>query len=217
MQKIKSLIEVKICGLTSEKDAELIIQYGADYGGMVLFYPQSKRNIEIAMAKRLVGMLKKADIRTVAVMVSPDVSQLKEVTKAGFDFVQIHGRLENDVYLACTIPIIRAVHMKEEHFEEAEKIIEESALKSKVYGILLDAGSPGSGKTFDWRRLHAHDLSGKKMFLAGGLQPDNVRQAIKTVHPQAVDVSSGVEKDSGTGQGKDEIKVRDFIKNAKGR
>ena len=67
---------MKICGITSEADARLLIKYGADYGGMVVFYPKSKRDITIDEAGKLAKMLKESDIKTVAVTVSPDTDKL---------------------------------------------------------------------------------------------------------------------------------------------
>ena len=72
-----SLVQVKICGLTSMDDVHIIEKYGADYAGMVLYYPKSRRNIDINLAAVLVAQLKKSDIKSVAVVVSPDVSQLE--------------------------------------------------------------------------------------------------------------------------------------------
>ena len=86
-----SLVQVKICGLTSMDDVHIIEKYGADYAGMVLYYPKSRRNIDINLAAVLVAQLKKSDIKSVAVVVSPDVSQLEAIQNAGFDYIQIHG------------------------------------------------------------------------------------------------------------------------------
>ena len=86
-----SLVQVKICGLTSMDDVHIIEKYGADYAGMVLYYPKSRRNIDINLAAVLVAQLKKSDIKSVAVVVSPDVSQLETIQNAGFDYIQIHA------------------------------------------------------------------------------------------------------------------------------
>ncbi len=106
-----SLVQVKICGLTSMDDVHIIEKYGADYAGMVLYYPKSRRNIDINLAAVLVAQLKKSDIKSVAVVVSPDVSQLEVIQNAGFDYIQIHGELSDDVYNACSVRIIRAVNI----------------------------------------------------------------------------------------------------------
>ena len=195
-----SLVQVKICGLTSMDDVHIIEKYGADYAGMVLYYPKSRRNIDINLA---------------AVVVSPDVSQLEAIQNAGFDYIQIHGELSDDVYNACSVRIIRAVNIK--HQSEEDIYLETKRWRSldKIYGLLFDAGVPGSGKTFDWESLKKADCGNKKLFLAGGLTPDNVKAAIEAVRSDVVDISSGVEYDDVSVKGKDESKVKAFIQNAK--
>ena len=176
-----SLVQVKICGLTSMDDVHIIEKYGADYAGMVLYYPKSRRNIDITLAETLATRLKKSDIKTVAVVVR----------------------------------IIRAVNIK--HQSEEDIYLETKRWRSldKIYGLLFDAGVPGSGKTFDWESLKKADCGNKKLFLAGGLTPDNVKAAIEAVRPDVVDISSGVEYDDVSVKGKDESKVKAFIQNAK--
>lgn len=128
--------------------------------------------------------------------------------------------MPDDILDKITIPVIMAVNMPDEingaetesNFnDEIEKLIK----NDKIYGILFDAGVPGSGKTFRWHRINGIKekikYSGKKFFLAGGLNPDNVKEAVLQVNPDVVDVSSGVEKD--TGAGKDREKTEKFIKN----
>lgn len=208
-------VEVKICGLTSETDAQLLGKYGADYAGMVLYYPKSRRNIDVRYAQTLVTKLKKSDIKTVAVVVSPDVAQLEAIQNAGFDYIQIHGELSEDVYDMCNIGIIRAVNIKQQSDDDIYLETKRWRSLDKVKGLLFDAGVPGSGKTFDWNSLEKVDCGNKKLFLAGGLTPDNVRNAIEVVKPDVVDISSGVEFDDLSIKGKDENKVKTFIQNVK--
>lgn len=214
-QENNSLVEVKICGLTSEADVRIIEKYGADYAGMVLYYPKSRRNIDITLAATFVEQLKKSDIKTVAVVVSPDVSQLEAIQNTGFDYIQIHGELSEDVYNKCDIGIIRAVNIKQQSDDDIYLETKRWRSLDKVKGLLFDAGVPGSGKTFDWNSLKKVDCGNKKLFLAGGLTPDNVRTAIEAVRPDVVDISSGVEYDDLSVKGKDENKVKTFIQNAK--
>ena len=214
-QENNSLVKVKICGLTSEADVRIIEKYGADYAGMVLYYPKSRRNIDVTTAESLVIQLKKSDIKTVAVVVSPDVSQLEVIQNAGFDYIQIHGELNEDVYDRCNIGIIRAVNIKQQSDDDIYLETKRWRSLDKVKGLLFDAGIPGSGKTFDWNSLKKVDCGNKKLFLAGGLTPDNVRIAIDAVNPDVVDISSGVEYDDLSVKGKDENKVKTFIQNAK--
>ena len=193
---------MKICGLTSEADAGLLIKYGADYGGVVVFYPKSKRDVTIKEAKIIVDILKKSDIK-----------------EAGFDYIQIHGTLEKAVYEADTIPIIRAVNIADNNnadktddiINTVKEQVEKCQKLDKVAGILLDAGVPGSGKTFDWNSIKELEITEKKLFLAGGLNSGNVAAAVKCVQPDVVDISSGVEYEDVLIKGKDESKVKAFI------
>lgn len=210
---------IKICGIKYDEDIGIINELKPDYAGMVLFFEKSKRNIAIDRAAEMIKKLDK-NIQKTAVVVSPDINQIKAITDVGFDYIQIHKDMPDDILEKITIPVIRAVNMPDEingaetesNFnDEIEKLIK----NDKIYGILFDAGVPGSGKTFRWHRINGIKekikYSGKKFFLAGGLNPDNVKEAVLQVNPDVVDVSSGVEKD--TGVGKDREKTEKFIKN----
>ncbi|WP_299143742.1 phosphoribosylanthranilate isomerase [uncultured Dialister sp.] len=192
--------KIKICGLTSPEEAALLDPSHVDAAGMVLFCPKSKRNITIERAVEIIKALPKG-IKKVAVTVSPTVEEADLAEKAGFDFLQVHGTMERDFVIHGGLPIIRAVNILEKIpvFEEHERI--------KAY--LFDAATPGSGKTFDWQCLAQIPRDGRKFILAGGLTPFNVGQAIRTVHPYMVDVSSGVEY--ADRKGKDPAKVAAFI------
>ena len=191
------MTEIKICGIKYDEDIGIINELKPDYAGMVLFFEKSKRNIAIDRAAEMIKKLDK-NIQKTAVVVSPDINQIKAITDVGFDYIQIHKDMPDDILEKITIPVI-------------EKLIK----NDKIYGILFDAGVPGSGKTFRWHRINGIKekikYSGKKFFLAGGLNPDNVKEAVLQVNPDVVDVSSGVEKD--TGAGKDREKTEKFIKN----
>ena len=194
------MTKIKICGIKYDEDIGIINELKPDYAGMVLFFEKSKRNIAIDRAAEMIKKLDK-NIQKTAVVVSPDINQIKAITDVGFDYIQIHKDMPDDILEKITIPVIRAVNMPDEingaetesdFNDEIEKLIK----NDKIYGILFDAGVPGSGKKF---------------FLAGGLNPDNVKKAVLQVNPDVVDVSSGVEKD--TGAGKDREKTEKFIKN----
>ncbi len=195
----KRSVGVKICGITSVREAEYLNQYGADYAGMVLFYEKSKRNIDINKAQSVIAALDNK-IKSVAVVVSPDAEQAEAIRKAGFDYIQIHGELTDDVYDSIKLPIIRAVNIKGakgsgKMQEELKGILG----KDKVCAVLFDSGTPGSGSTFDWSEAvkvrQTVEESGKKFWLAGGLDRNNVGDAIRIVSPDTVDTSSGVEYD----------------------
>ena len=221
MDKINNHTKIKICGMTCEADIKAVNTYLPDYIGFVLFFPKSKRNISIEQAKYL---LEKVDekIKTVAVVVSPTTEQLKQIEEVGFDYIQIHGTVDAEVYEQCRLPILRAFNVS-----DLDKL-EGYEAKDKIKGYVFDSKTPGSGKTFDWNLLNDirqrqktdtsdNDVSNKKtkkmIFLAGGIDETNVKRAIAEVSPDVIDLSSAVEKTSEDGifHGKDPEKIRIMV------
>lgn len=197
--------KIKICGLTSPAEARYLNENHVDFAGMVLFFPKSKRNISIEQAKEIMAALD-ASIKRVAVVVSPSIEQVRQIEAAGFDYVQIHGEIpetETEAEAAIAIPILKAFNVSD--MGSYEKYHNDS----RIAGYVFDAIEPGSGKTFDWKLVDNIPRDEKLLLLAGGLNPDNVRMAIEAVHPDGVDVSSGVENDNGAGKNPD--KIHDFV------
>ena len=202
---INSNTKVKICGLTSPAEARYLNENHVDFAGMVLFFPKSKRNISIEQAKEIMAALD-ASIKRVAVVVSPSIEQVRQIEAAGFDYVQIHGEIpetETEAEAAIAIPILKAFNVSD--MDSYEKYHNDS----RIAGYVFDAIEPGSGKTFDWKLVDNIPRDEKLLLLAGGLNPDNVRMAIEAVHPDGVDVSSGVENDDKVG--KNPEKIHDFV------
>lgn len=191
--------KVKICGLTSPAEARYLNENHIDFAGMVLFFPKSKRNISIERAKEIMAALD-ASIKRVAVVVSPTIEQVRQIEAAGFDYIQIHGKIPETEVEA---PILKAFNVSD--MGSYEKYHNDS----RIAGYVFDAIEPGSGKTFDWKLVDNIPRDEKLLLLAGGLNPDNVRMAIEAVHPDGVDVSSGVENDDKAG--KNPEKIRDFV------
>lgn len=191
--------QIKICGFTDPKEARYISGDDVAFMGMVLFFPKSKRNISIPMAKEIMAAADR-HIKKVAVVVSPAVEQVKEIEAAGFDYLQVHGALREDVLTKTSLPIIRAYNGTQEQAQEDPP---------RIAAYLFDAAEPGSGKTFDWAAL-AEMKREKSWFLAGGLTAENVGKAIGAVHPDVVDISSGVEYTDR--KGKDPEKIAAFIR-----
>lgn len=197
--------KIKICGLTSPAEARYLNENHVDFAGMVLFFPKSKRNISIEQAMEIMAALD-ASIKRVAVVVSPSIEQVRQIEAAGFDYVQIHGEIpetETEAEAAIAIPILKAFNVSD--MGSYEKYHNDS----RIAGYVFDAIEPGSGKTFDWKLVDNIPRDEKLLLLAGGLNPDNVRMAIEAVHPDGVDVSSGVENDDGAGKNPD--KIHDFV------
>lgn len=201
------MTKIKICGLTTPQEAEWVSKSQVDYAGMVLFFPKSKRNITIEQAKEIMKSML-PQIQKVAVVVSPSALQIKEIQKAGFDIVQIHGQVLPEALETLRIPFLRAFNV--DNMQEWERYEAES----KCIGYVFDAVKPGSGETFDWGSIPNLPEDGKPYLLAGGLNPDNVGSAVAAMHPYGVDVSSGVERDSGTG--KDPEKMEVFVRAVRG-
>lgn len=207
--------EIKICGLTSVKEAEWCLEEHVNYAGMVVFYPKSKRNLKIPQAKELLAVLhqEKAttgeSIQTVAVTVSPTTEQVEAIQEAGFDKIQVHGELSKEAFDVIRIPMIRAFNgLDRELYEKFHNC-------HKVEAYLFDAKIPGSGETFDWNILKQIPRDEKPFFLAGGLTPDNIVRAVCEVQPDVVDVSSGVEIAPDL-VGKDREKIRAFVHKVRG-
>lgn len=196
-----SSTKIKICGLTSPAEARFLNENHVDFAGMVLFFPKSKRNISIEQAKEIMAALD-TSIKRVAVVVSPSIEQIRQIEAAGFDYVQIHGEIP-EAEAAIAIPILKAFNVSD--MNSYEKYHNDS----RIAGYVFDAIEPGSGKTFDWRLVDNIPRDEKLLLLAGGLNPDNVRMAIEAVHPDGVDVSSGVENDDGAG--KNPEKIHNFV------
>ncbi|MFR5399966.1 MAG: phosphoribosylanthranilate isomerase [Lachnospira sp.] len=148
---------------------------------------------------------------------SPTKEQVEQIMRLGFDYIQIHGTLSDEVHDVLRIPVIRAVNVAGET-ESIRRKLESVLADEKTAGILFDGSSPGAGKTFDWNLLKNIQKTDKLLFLAGGLTPENAAQAVKTVAPDVVDVSSGVEKDvspCAAFAGKDAEKITKFVENVR--
>lgn len=199
-------MKIKICGLTDKKEAEYLNRNQVDFAGMILFFPKSKRNITIEKAKDIMSALN-PEIRKVAVVVEPTLEQVKEIEEAGFDYIQIHGKLQEDLLKQVKIPVLKAFNIKDmDDYKDYHN-------NPHIAGYVFDAQEPGSGKTFDWRLVKDIPRDEKLLLLAGGLHPDNVQEAINYLHPDGVDVSSGVEYTHKPG--KDGEKIDLFVKHAR--
>ena len=198
------MVKLKICGITRIEDARLVAEVGADYLGVIL-YPKSPRFVPKEKRRELIRSV--SGVKKVAVMVNPSLEEALEVLKEGFDLIQLHG--EESLDFAKRIGLERIIKA----FRVGDKSVDIPEGWKEAHGILLDTyvkgAYGGTGKTFNWDIAEGLAERGFRIFLAGGLNPDNVEEAIKRVKPYAVDVSSGVEKSPGV---KDEAKVRDFAK-----
>lgn len=191
--------KVKICGIKSLKDVEVVNKYRPDYVGFV-FAPGRKRTVDDVLAKAMREALD-PQILSVGVFVDAPLEQVERLLKDDvIQIAQLHGHEDISYVQAlkqnCDKPVIKAFVIR------SKEDVQEALLYPCDY-YLLDGGL-GQGQTFDWSlvgKIH------KPFFLAGGLSVSNVEEAIEALHPYAVDVSSGVETDGV----KDEEKIKEFI------
>jgi phosphoribosylanthranilate isomerase len=196
---------IKICGITRREDALEAARLGATFVGFVL-WPGSPRATLLANVKMIVEALP-GDVTPVGVFVNPTVDEINAAVEAGIRVAQVHAAADAD-FSGAKVPIIRAVHLAIDDGDRIDPDIDDEM-------VLLDAHDPvqhgGTGKTIDWKRA-AQVAKTRRVILAGGLTPFNVRQAIEQVRPFAVDVASGVESAPGI---KDHGMLRAFIAAAK--
>lgn len=199
--------KVKICGLTRMEDIDAANAACPDYIGLV--FAQSRRQVDFDKAVQLKAALR-GEIKSVGVFVNETVETIASLVKSNvIDVVQLHG-YEDEVYMQrlhtlTDVPIIKAVRV-----QSSEQIQYYSHMPCDY--LLLDTyvrgERGGSGKSFDWSIIpHLQ----KPYFLAGGLDSQNVLNAVKTLHPYCVDVSSGVETDGV----KDQDKMIEFVKHVR--
>lgn len=194
------MTKIKICGLSRPEDIDTVNRLKPDYIGF-MFYKPSRRYVTLSRALELKKALD-PDIKAVGVFLDAPFEEILKAVQSGcLDLIQLHGH-EDEGYLLklralTSLPVIRAFVMKEARDAEALQT-------SLADHLLIDSGYGGTGETFDWSLL-----SGVKRpyFLAGGLDPRNVRTAVRELHPFGVDVSSGVETDGL----KDPVKIQAFI------
>lgn len=196
---------VKICGLTDKETAHKTAEAGADMIGFV-FAPSSRRIAPID-AKRIAKSLPK-ETKKVGVFVDESVKNIHFIANlVGLDYVQLHGREQPEIAKQIRYPIIKAFTLTE---------TDERTIKTyPCEYVLIDSPGKkyrgGSGETFDWSLFEQFTIDRERVILAGGLHAQNVKKAIQTLRPFAVDVSSGVETDGK----KDISKIEQFIAQAK--
>jgi phosphoribosylanthranilate isomerase len=212
---------VKICGITNVEDALTAVEAGADAVGFV-FYEKSPRNVDPETVRGIVETLP-TEIEKVGVFVGESPDHMEGVAeKAGLTAIQLHV----DPLCGYQFPPEQRVSPRKRRYVSlpASWFIDENGFKglawfdcskSLISGIFLDSGTRekpgGTGKTFDWKQAEPAVSAIRmkfKVVIAGGLTPANVAEALRTLKPWGVDVSSGVEAKPGK---KDPEKVRAFV------
>jgi len=191
MQKTR----VKICGITRLEDALLAVSLGAHALGFI-FFKKSPRYISPETAKDIIQFLPPF-VQTVGVFVNEKAEVIRKTAQfCGLNLIQLHGNESPDFCVELGLPCIKAFRIKDE-----ESLKSLPSYKGKVKAWLLDTYKKdlpgGTGETFNWDLAIRAKTYGVPVILAGGLGPDNIEAAIKTVQPYAVDVNSGIEVSPG--------------------
>lgn len=205
------MTNVKICGITNLDDALMAIDAGADMLGFN-FYDKSPRFISPATAKAIIEKLPR-NITIVGVFVNSSLAEVEAIfDELSLNLIQLHGdedtEFVNRLREATNAKVIKVLRVSPD-FQPS------IALEYDADHFMLDTDSRafgGSGETFSWESAIEFKTQVPDFYLAGGLTPDNVAEAVRKVRPYAVDVCSGVESAKGI---KDPVKVRAFIQSAK--
>ena len=201
-ESVMNQVKIKICGLTRSEDVKAVVAAGVDAIGFV--FTASPRQISPRQALELSAHVPDGVLR-VGLFLDQDEAEIAQVLDAvALDLLQFHGNESGPFCSGFGIPYLKAVAMTDgDSVQQAERDY------PAAHGLLLDshtAGQPGgSGKVFDWAM--SRPLA-TPVWLAGGLNADNVGRAIRTVKPYAVDVSSGVETSPGI---KDASRIKAFV------
>lgn len=200
---------VKICGITNREDGLWAVECGATAVGLI-FAKESPRRIELETAKSIVSALpRRGGVRRIGVFVNEPVEFVNEcIRELGLAYAQLHGEETPDYCRRVEGNVIKAIRVSDHRDVDRLR-------KYTVSAFLLDTFSPGkrggTGRTFNWSLAVEAKECGAPIILSGGLNPENVVEAIETAAPAGVDASSGVELSPGK---KDPEKVRAFVKRA---
>ena len=199
---------VKICGITRPEDARAAVEAGADALGFV-FYPGSPRFVALDAAAAIARELPPYIVRVGLFVDAPPDEVVAAVAACGLNLLQFHGEEPPDYCLQFGLMSMKAFRVRDAASLDALP-------NSPTDAWLLDAYVPGqlggTGESFNWDLALQAGRYGRPIFLAGGLTPENVGEAVRRARPYAVDVSSGVEAAPGR---KDHAKVRAFVSAAK--
>ena len=201
------MVKVKICGITNLEDALATVEYGADALGFV--FAPSPRQVTISKVQLIVAKLPPLIVKVGVFVDSPLEIVKQTMSLCSLDLAQLHGSESPEFCQALFPRVIKSFRVKDESFLNLLPQYKASAYLLDSYDASLLGGT---GKSFSWDMAKKATSYGR-IILSGGLNPDNVRQAIKLVQPYAVDVSSGVESYPGK---KDHAKLQAFLKEAKG-
>ena len=201
--------KIKICGVKDLKIARHCIKSNVDYLGFIFNVKESPRNIDFDLANKILNSVSE-EIETVAVTKNPNEDTILSIKKLPFSYIQVHGNLTpyeiEKIKKLSNKKIIKAFNLKNDLDSD---YIEKYSKFSDYY--LFDSLSSGSGKTFNWSLLKNITFS-RDFFLSGGLNIDNINEAISLVKTNYFDLSSGVEDKNHV---KNEVKITDLLNKIK--
>ncbi len=210
--------KIKICGIKEIRTAKLLVDLEVDFVGLN-FINNSSRYLNEKNAKHISDYIddyresKKSQIQKVGLFLNEKIEKLNHLTKIyNLDFVQLCGNEDIEYISMVEKPVIKVVHIKKKmNFDELKNNIKSffSVSKYIILDTLSKSSAGGTGETFDWSEYKK--LFNKNIFIAGGLNPDNIKDFSNSYLPWAIDVSSGVESNKE----KDPEKINLFIKNSK--
>jgi len=208
------MIKVKICGITNNQDALWAANLGADYIGLN-FYPQSPRKVSARNAKDIVAGVPPF-VGVVGIFVNEPIESITKLVKSvPLKAVQLHGDETPEVCQAVKalgVKVIKAIRLQKP-LEATDWEPFADVVDFFLFDKYSEAAPGGTGETFAWEWLQTASQLTKPWFLAGGLNPENLGEALKTLHPTYVDVCSGVER---LPTRKDFEAMKKFIQTAKG-
>ena len=198
------MIPTKICGITNLDDANVAVENGASAIGFI-FYEKSPRTISINNAKSISKHLPKT-IARVGVFVNHEKDFIHEaILKVPLDMIQLHSNETPDFCNQFDVPILKALRIKN---EASLSVMDQYDVAVFLLDTFSNDQYGGTGETFDWSVLNRKFKT--PIILSGGLNPENILDAIDAVNPSAVDVNSGVESSPGK---KDFNKLKSLFKN----
>jgi phosphoribosylanthranilate isomerase len=215
---------VKVCGNTSLEDALLAVEAGADALGFV--FASSPRRVTVVQVAEIVPHLPPS-VEKIGVFVDAALDEIYTTVRAcGLTGVQLHSEAGPDLpqklreQLGPQLRILRVVHFDDRAADSIMEQLAQHVRNPHIHAVLVDSRTAtavgGTGVTFDWelasKTIFQDTEAGRRLIAAGGLNPDNVADAIATLHPWGVDVASGVEAAPGK---KDPAKVRVFVSRAR--